>query len=469
MERILDELVKKISEIGNENVQELCDLDQCCFFELDGQMCVDNEKLFELLLKAAEYDIEYAQINLAYMYEYGIGTEENIEEAVKWYRKLAEIGNTDAMVSLGNCYYDGNGAMQDYITANSYYLKAAKAGNVKGMSSIADSYYWGKGLEVNQSIATEWYRKAAEQGDVYSEWALANINWEDGIYDDAAKGFIKVIDGDEDTYKSDAKYMLAKCYYLGKGVVQDYRTAVELFAEIAHEEPDAAYFLGECYRLGNGVETNQSIAIEWYRKAAELGDMLSELMLAKINWENENFDEAFKGFKKLFEGNDERFKRTAKYMLGRCYYHGAGVTQNYYTAVKMFSEMASEDADAAYYLGECYRLGNGVEQNDYKAFQNMLFCAQKGGDETSLFAQQYVADCYTSGRGVEKDMQEAMKWVKKNAEQGCAVSQYNLAIAYSKGDGVEANKELAMYWCSEAAKQGYENARTKLMEWSRYD
>ena len=306
MEHIVNELVNELCKIGAKNVLELNALIQGCFYELDGQMCIDYTKAFDAMSKAAEYDIEYNQMILAHMYEYGIGTEENMKEAVKWYRKLAEAGNTDAMVSLGDCYFDGNGVEQDYITANSYYLKAANAGDVMGMSSIADSYYWGKGLEANQSIAAEWYRKAAELGDVYSEWSAAHINWRNEKYEEAAKGFIKVIEGEGDKYKTDSKYMLGVCYYLGKGVAQNYCTAVDLFTEIAQEESAAAFFLGECYRLGQGVE-----------------------------------------------------------------------------------------------------------QNDYKAFQNMLFCAQNENGEMGLRAQQYVAECYRMGRGVEKDEGEAVKWERK--------------------------------------------------------
>ncbi len=269
MENIVNELVNELCKIGAKNVLELNALIQDCFYELDGQMCIDYTKAFDAMSRAAEYDIEYNQMILAHMYEYGIGTEENIEEAVKWYRKLAEVGNTDAM----------------------------------GMRAIADSYYRGKGLEENQSIAAEWYRKAAELGDVYSEWSAAHINWRNEKYEEAAKGFIKVIDGDGDKYKTDSKYMLGVCYFLGKGVAEDYCTAVKLFSEIAHEEPAAAFFLGECYRLGKGVE-----------------------------------------------------------------------------------------------------------QNDCKAFQNMLFCSQNGNGEMGFRAQQYVVECYRMGRGVEKDEGEAVKW-----------------------------------------------------------
>ena len=56
--------------------------------------------------------------------------------------------------------------------------------------------------------------------------------------------------------------MLGVCYYLGKGVAQDYSTAVDLFTEIAQEEPAAAFFLGECSRLGQGVEQNDYKAFQ---------------------------------------------------------------------------------------------------------------------------------------------------------------------------------------------------------------
>ena len=50
--------------------------------------------------KSAENGNTQAQYNLAVMYENGEGIKENMEEALKWYKKSAELGNEEAIQIL---------------------------------------------------------------------------------------------------------------------------------------------------------------------------------------------------------------------------------------------------------------------------------------------------------------------------------------------------------------------------------
>ena len=48
------------------------------------------------------------------MYRSGKGLDQNYEEAVKWWRKAADQGNTKALCKLGTAYYKGKGTEQNY-------------------------------------------------------------------------------------------------------------------------------------------------------------------------------------------------------------------------------------------------------------------------------------------------------------------------------------------------------------------
>jgi TPR repeat protein len=48
-------------------------------------------------------------------------------------------------------------------------------------------------------------------------------------------------------------------------------------------------------------------------------------------------------------------------------------------------------------------------------------------DQGYPLAQQLLGQLYENGIGVEKDEKEAVKWYRKAANQGLAVSQHNLA------------------------------------------
>lgn len=48
--------------------------------------------------------------------------------------------------------------------------------------------------------------------------------------------------------------------------------------------------------------------------------------------------------------------------------------------------------------------------------------------------------------------------LKNKAEQGNAEAQYSLGVCYRCGDGVEKNLEEAIKWYRKAAEQGYAKA-----------
>lgn len=52
--------------------------------------------------------------------------------------------------------------------------------------------------------------------------------------------------------------------------------------------------------------------------------------------------------------------------------------------------------------------------------------------------------------------------LKNKAEQGNAEAQYSLGVCYRCGDGVEKNLEEAIKWYKKAAEQGYARAQHNL-------
>ena len=70
----------------------------------------------------------YAQNELGWYYQHR-AKKPDLEEAVKWYRKAAEQGNSRAQYELGYCYIKGKGVAQDRNEAIKWYRKAAAQGN----------------------------------------------------------------------------------------------------------------------------------------------------------------------------------------------------------------------------------------------------------------------------------------------------------------------------------------------------
>ena len=118
--------------------------------------------------------IASAMHHMAYMYENGLGVEQDYTKAMEWYNKEAELGNSSAMNNIGWLYENGLGVEQDYAKAMEWYEKAAELGNIDGTYNIGLLYYKGEGVEQDYAKAMEWWEKAAELGDAH---AMYNIGW----------------------------------------------------------------------------------------------------------------------------------------------------------------------------------------------------------------------------------------------------------------------------------------------------
>jgi TPR repeat protein len=67
----------------------------------------------------------WAQFELASLYFYGIGTDQDYTKAVEWFTKASAQGYGLAMHNLGNYYAIGKGCEQDCTTAFKWFAKAS--------------------------------------------------------------------------------------------------------------------------------------------------------------------------------------------------------------------------------------------------------------------------------------------------------------------------------------------------------
>jgi uncharacterized protein len=69
---------------------------------------------------------------------------------------------------------------------------------------------------------------------------------------------------------------------------------------------------------------------------------------------------------------------------------------------------------------------------------------------------------YANGRGVAKDDEEAVRLLRKAAEQGYGIAQNNLGNVYEYGLGMPKDLAEAVRWYRKAAKYGHEGAKANL-------
>jgi len=77
-----------------------------------------------------------AQFNLGVMYEKGQGVPQNLQEAVKWYRLVAEQGYASAQYYLALMYYSGKGVPKDYVLAHMWANLAASQGGEVAVKNV---------------------------------------------------------------------------------------------------------------------------------------------------------------------------------------------------------------------------------------------------------------------------------------------------------------------------------------------
>ncbi|MCU1340779.1 MAG: Sel1 domain protein repeat-containing protein, partial [Candidatus Acidoferrum typicum] len=96
-------------------------------------------------------------------------------------------------------------------------------------------------------------------------------------------------------------------------------------------------------------------------------------------------------------------------------------------------EMANAgDVKSQVQIGLAYLTGDGVHKDEAEALKWL----RKAADQDNPIAERYLAEMYFKGRGVTADNAEAAKWLRMAAEQGDAQSQHNLAVLYTEGLGV---------------------------------
>jgi TPR repeat protein len=116
-------------------------------------------------------------------------------------------------------------------------------------------------------------------------------------------------------------------------------------------------------------------------------------------------------------------------------------------------------ADAHYTLGRQYFSGQGVEQDYGQALKWFRRAAERG----LVLAQFAVATMCFRGQGIAApDHAAAAEWYRKAAEQGHVEAQFALGNLYSLGQGVPLDFATAMEWYRKAAAQGHAEARLNL-------
>lgn len=171
-------------------------------------------------------------------------------------------------------------------------------------------------------------------------------------------------------------------------------------------------------------------------------------------------DHTKKAYEQIREAADEG-NAIALYMMANYFSEGYGVQHiNNQKAIAYFKKSYEAGYAVAGYDVAASLPDGSPEQDEIRnhAKDNILELA----NEEDVFAQTNAAWGYREGYDTAVDHVEAVKWVRKAAEQGFARAQYDLGWMYQYGRGVERSDEKAAGWYLKAAEQGLARAQRNL-------
>jgi hypothetical protein len=155
----------------------------------------------------------------------------------------------------------------------------------------------------------------------------------------------------------------------------------------------------------------------------------------------------------------DRGDANAEYELGRMYFWGHGVPQDYAQADYWYQKAADQGfAKGEDGIGALYYYGNGLTQS----YADALVWYRKAADQGDPIALEALGTMNYYGYGVPQSYSEATTWYRKAANQNYSKAEYDIGLMYWYGQGVPKDREQAYRWYRKAASQGNKDAQRAL-------
>jgi len=246
----------------------------------------------------------------------------------------------------------------------------------------------------------------------------------------------------------------------------DFATAMKWLRKAAEQgHAGAQFWVGTLYKGGNGVTQDYAEAVKWFRKAAEQGDTQGQNNIGQMYRKGEGVTQDYQEARKWFRKAAEKGDSTGQNNLGVLYDNGWGVTRDTVAAFMWFDiavanrgESHRVRRDSGNFWGIAARkLSSADIVEAQKRAKRCMASDYKDCDIGSAGAVR--ADAQSDAvKGLKAyqagDYAEAMKWLRKAAEQGHAGAQVNLGVMYAKGEGVLQDTIAAHMWFNIAAANG---------------
>ena len=215
------------------------------------------------------------------MYKNGLGTQKDMIRAIEYFKRSAEMNNTNAKRTLALEYLSGEYLELDIEKGLKMLTECADSGDTLSCYKLGKIYFKGEIVYKDLNMAEKYLLKAAENKNEYALYSLGKLYLEENCLDKAVEYFDKAVQYDE--IKPYAAYSLAKIM-LDNNPYHDSEKAVSILELAAMENEWASFLLGRLYLYGtDDIQKDKEKALEWLELSAEQGNEYAQNMLDNIH------------------------------------------------------------------------------------------------------------------------------------------------------------------------------------------
>lgn len=223
---------------------------------------------------------EQADDNLYYklgsMFKKGLGTDIDMDRAIDYFKRSAEMNNKNGLYEYGKALLLGEHIPQDKEKAVKLLEKAIKLENINAKRFLALEYISGEHLDQDIDKGFAMLTECADSGDNFACYKLGKIYFKGDIVlqdlDKAEKYLLSAEDNEFTQYAFGKLYLQKEKY--------DILKAVDCFEKSADKNVWSSYQLGRLYLFGaEGLEKDKTKAVEWLTKSANNGNEYAQNML----------------------------------------------------------------------------------------------------------------------------------------------------------------------------------------------
>lgn len=201
----------------------------------------------------------------------GRGIPQDLAASFHWIKEAADQGHPVGLMDASSKYQYGIGVDPDLDQAVELLEAAAALDEAEAERRLGDIYFLQQFGRVDYETAVPHYQRAIALGSALAEFSYGQLLWCDCEYGDAPAAVAHFESALSKGIGIAGQY-LALAYMRGEGIERDDAKALELFLQTANAgDLQSAYYVGLFYYEGRGVERDTALAEEWWRAAAKAG------------------------------------------------------------------------------------------------------------------------------------------------------------------------------------------------------